>query len=592
MSCPSMLAECNSTLQQCSEGLFQCKDAFPTSTTLSWFSTANILIIIILVATERCVHALFRRFSFRYRLLTPSHQHNTCAYQLQIIYTTVCLLLSLIYGVPLILDNQNPHIDVHTLEMCRLNLAILAFLYAYELSYRPQMGLQLAVHHVCTILLCILAVRNYEDERQPVAIAMTISLGFTANTEQLTFVALTWFRLRLKGSNLLFKIAAIQTLVFKIFFTGLTLGLWGKYLAPQDATWWLVLRPLVPILISILFVTQVYGAFILWKLSFRERAMTIEEVFKAAKKKPGLGLHRLDASGGIAPSWPRVSLRQSMREVVERRSSSAPNMSDSSATGTTPMTQRLASDSKLVTKQYVLSHQKKGGSQVVLQNLPPPAGVSQPAEREGASSSKQTKGKAKSSDKGGALGGATSEAHLMSSSADHDDHDDHDGAGVEPTAQDNLQKSTLAASQMSLSSAGSEHTVRASFTSAEQGRASASSFQKAVVPVKRPKSVTLNLPPPDPNEDEGTDRIAFRSDGVVVRGGSNEGYGTVRGMFLPSELAWSDHNELIRVSSSTSSTSASELLAAHRSPDDDEEDVDLEAADMLQMDEISKPSFG
>ncbi len=214
------------------------------------------------------------KMSNAFLALDDEKQRNTITYVTEIIVTTATLVMQ-IYGSIDVLFKWSDETSQDRVEWMAISLQLITVLYVWELIYRLRIGWPLLVHHLVTLLLIQLVVLTFDETRQFVYKRGGILLGFHATTEQLSFVALFFYRTKLvqgKKLSFLFKFSAIQTFLFK---TVATIGSFYVYWeiltsdVPDESGWstfWKI--AFIPLLLG-LFASQLYACYILYIIGKR-----------------------------------------------------------------------------------------------------------------------------------------------------------------------------------------------------------------------------------------------------------------------------------------------------------------------------------
>lgn len=258
------------------------------------------------------------------------HERNCVGYVINLVVTTVSLVIILAYGWPLLFNEEE--LDDASARMCWwFGCGMIWMLYIWELVFRIDINPSLLLHHVCTLILIAIFMGSginamSNDIRDDVAAvlsiaaqsraaqnstrlddaAMSTSLGrieaahfavlksfqlgmvalLAACTEQPSFVALLMHRARYKAESRgrAFLVAWVWSLISKT-----TLFVWSavayisgtldKRLATHGDEISLV-RPLqicYPVLISLLYCSQLWASWILRKLSLRAMAPPVAQ---------------------------------------------------------------------------------------------------------------------------------------------------------------------------------------------------------------------------------------------------------------------------------------------------------------------------
>jgi hypothetical protein len=157
--------------------------------------------------------------------LDEGKKRNVVTYIMQVLVTSLAFILQ-IYGSLDILFRNEDSTSQTRFQYMVLSIQAIAVLYVWELCYRVNIGWPLLVHHVVTVMLIQLSTASSFDTNDSVEIRLAILLGFNATTEQVSFVALFFFRLRLYPAwhGILFYAAAAQAFILKTIVSGAAVG--------------------------------------------------------------------------------------------------------------------------------------------------------------------------------------------------------------------------------------------------------------------------------------------------------------------------------------------------------------------------------
>jgi hypothetical protein len=208
--------------------------------------------------------------------LDEDKKRNVITYIMEVLLTTLAFILQ-IYGSLDILFRNEDSTSQTRYECMVFSLQVIAVLYVWELCYRVKFGWPLLLHHLVTLLLIQLNLASFYDTNHIACIRFAILLGFYATTEQFSFVALFFFRLKLypEWHGFLFYAAAAQALVLKTIVTIVTIGyvIYTFYVSDDlnDVTsnWKLFWRICFLPLLLVLYASQLYACKILYALGSR-----------------------------------------------------------------------------------------------------------------------------------------------------------------------------------------------------------------------------------------------------------------------------------------------------------------------------------
>jgi len=203
-------------------------------------------------------------------------RRNVISYFMELLVTTIVLIVFLAYGIPLLTVSSSEPIQNYESKVSLVvffGIWVLT-LYLWEMSYKMQMNAALIVHHLTTVVCIGLAGTHLAITGVWFDLKAFILLGFTALTEQSTFVALILYRMeKWRAAWQCFFFSAIWTVVIKTLFVVLTMYYWGiEVLRPYmddranngDLVMWVYVA--WPLALA-LFGSQLYSAVILWNLA-------------------------------------------------------------------------------------------------------------------------------------------------------------------------------------------------------------------------------------------------------------------------------------------------------------------------------------
>ncbi|KAJ1024106.1 hypothetical protein NDA16_002945 [Ustilago loliicola] len=244
-----------------------------------FFPIAFITLLFILYFLASLLHNFILPFTLRrqWPCIKPEHRRTMVIYILQILITTLALISQLV-----VLPLLNLSFTLWRLNLLRSSACLISALYLFELIYRYRMTYPMISHHLITCFAMSLSFVMLERLQDP-SFALTGLLWiFQATTEQTVFLSLFLYRLSapVKVLKPLFKVSAVQSLLFKFASIGGTVWVWIKYQRKGDAELERAWDGLFWICTIGLGLTQVWGAWVVWKMgeSLEKRyAMKMEE---------------------------------------------------------------------------------------------------------------------------------------------------------------------------------------------------------------------------------------------------------------------------------------------------------------------------
>merc|ERR1712032_730820 len=258
-----------------------------------------------------CAFALNRFTKNIYAIQSKRLERNAIAYAVNLVITSISLILVLSFGGPLIVHGEE--IGDTAQRMVWLGGFVLIWLlYMWELVYRINMDPSLLLHHLCTLTLCVLmAVSLYDMEREIldnlrdvmdmhgrnvdradmesaedeletrirswlVVFRLGLLCMLTASTEQPSFVALLLHRASHPRAAAAFKLAWVWSAITKtalLVFGMVIYGLDGYSASVSrhcsSITWCTPWRVMYPVLYSLLYFSQLWATYVLRALSLR-----------------------------------------------------------------------------------------------------------------------------------------------------------------------------------------------------------------------------------------------------------------------------------------------------------------------------------
>jgi len=248
----------------------------------------------------------------------PRPRRNVVAYFLNLLVTTVCLPIVLIAGGPLLFDSEELDDPAQRL-LWFFGPVMVASLYSWELVFRLDINPSLMAHHMCSITLAILiAISIYDMEKDAEADFKRIVEAFDQNdpakageiralneermfimtqsfrvaiivllaamSEQPSFVALLMHRSQHRHTSTAFKVAAIWSGVSKTALFVWVMQIYSAMVRSKaneycdQIRWCEPWRVLCPVLVILLFLTQLWATYILHVLSKRPRDVCQKQV--------------------------------------------------------------------------------------------------------------------------------------------------------------------------------------------------------------------------------------------------------------------------------------------------------------------------
>jgi hypothetical protein len=241
-----------------------------------------------------------------FHCLDEGKKRNVVTYIMQLLVTTLAFILQIHGSLDILFRNKDSTSQAR-FEWMVFSIQSIAVLYVWELCYRMNIGWPLLLHHLVTILLIQLTTACHFDTNDVVWIRLTILLGFCATTEQLSFVALFFYRLRLCPAwhRILFHAAAAQAFILKnlvcIAVVGYVIDI--CYVNDDDATSWMWFWRFCSLpIVLVLYACQIYACRILYDLGSRCRkahALLGELVFSEKIDSTEHAIEKGEAIGAV-----------------------------------------------------------------------------------------------------------------------------------------------------------------------------------------------------------------------------------------------------------------------------------------------------
>jgi hypothetical protein len=118
-----------------------------------------------------------------------------CLQQVMEIFVTSFSLIAAMYGGSDILWRSEDSTTLEKSHWMLMSIQVISILYIWEILYRESFGWPLLIHHLMTLLFSQLVTATFSATKQFSYIRFALILSFYATTEQLSFIALLFFRL-------------------------------------------------------------------------------------------------------------------------------------------------------------------------------------------------------------------------------------------------------------------------------------------------------------------------------------------------------------------------------------------------------------
>lgn len=209
-----------------------------------------------------------------YLKLDGNKRNNVVIYVMQLLVTTAAFAAQ-VYGAWELVFQWKATTTEARFKSLDMAAQFIVILYTWELIFRKKIGLPLLTHHITTILLLQLSTASFFDTHDVLYLRFSVMLGFHATVEQLTFVALFFFRLKMyeKSLSFWFFFSAAQSFLFKSIVTLVATVYFSSSVIDGDfehhgawGTFWKICFP--PLLLC-LYVSQIYACKILYLLGRR-----------------------------------------------------------------------------------------------------------------------------------------------------------------------------------------------------------------------------------------------------------------------------------------------------------------------------------
>lgn len=193
-----------------------------------------------------------------YTKFTPDQRRCTVIYIMELIVTTVSLGFLCAASNVFYADVPTEY-DVRMILSC---FNLLNSLYLFEVIFRPDMRWSLRIHHLVVISFVYFVSWALEDDYSIHIVRALVIEGFTALTEQTTFLGMVMYRFKHHNSGIVLKFSAVQTLLFKVVLIAAML----YYVFLTESALWYFIGLSCTVM---LFPTQVYGAWAVWQVGLR-----------------------------------------------------------------------------------------------------------------------------------------------------------------------------------------------------------------------------------------------------------------------------------------------------------------------------------
>ncbi|WVF70459.1 hypothetical protein IAT40_005249 [Kwoniella sp. CBS 6097] len=231
------------------------------------FATFTFVVFLFLYFFAMGTEVLFLRFHKVYKGIPREHQRNVVMYAMNIIFTTIALVLQLVPTPGFAGNYQLSHV-----QCMRFAALLICILYIFELIFRyGHMRLPLIAHHFLTIFAISLTLTLFEYNQSSTYMLSAVIWLLQATTEQPTFLGLMGYRLKWPPALVadLLKIAAVQTFVFKIASSIALIVYWGVHQTFTDRPIDLAWSAFVWIISLGLMATQVWGSYLTYVIGIR-----------------------------------------------------------------------------------------------------------------------------------------------------------------------------------------------------------------------------------------------------------------------------------------------------------------------------------
>jgi hypothetical protein len=252
----------------------------------------------------------------RFYNLHEDKKRNVITYTMVVLVTTLVFILEIYGSLDILFRNEDSTSETRY-EWMVFSIQSIAVLYVWELCYRVKIGWPLLVHHFVTLLLIQLSTACFFDTNNIVYLRFAILLGFYATTEQISFVALFFFRLELYPELhgiLIFYAAAVQSFILKTIVTIVAIGyailiLYVSDDVDDDTTnwkwfWRIYFLPLLLVLYS----SQLYACKILYTLASRCLKANATALLGAPSKATDEGFKEVQRRESLARKESRLLL--------------------------------------------------------------------------------------------------------------------------------------------------------------------------------------------------------------------------------------------------------------------------------------------
>lgn len=220
----------------------------------------SVILPLVYYCVAKGLDVLFLKQMSAYRHMGSDKKKNMIVYVLEVLFTTLALLMGLLSAEGILVSPFVSLSDMRYLTLCG---QIIISLYLFEMAFKDAMHTSLLVHHVSMIVIFFMASITFTDTHEIWILRASLALLVAALTEQTTFMGLFLYRLEHSWAPYLLQLSSLLSVLLKTVAMGLGTYAWIKV---NQLFWWIA----YPILaIGLLWPSQLYAAWILWALAKR-----------------------------------------------------------------------------------------------------------------------------------------------------------------------------------------------------------------------------------------------------------------------------------------------------------------------------------
>lgn len=255
-----------------------------------WFAINYFIAVIVTSYITRVILRRWSRTEVAFHALQEDKKRNVITYVLLLIGTTLAFIAQ-VYGGWDILFRIEDTTTPERIDWMIFSLLTIMVLYVWELIFRNKIRIPLLVHHAVTILLIQLISATFYDQQDVVYLRFALLLGFHATVEQVTFLALFFWRLDLypQHQSRWILVAMGQAFILKTVVTVAAIIYFSIAVHRDEdpgSSWQILWKVLFIPLLLMLYAAQLYACRILHILAVRTR-IAPSEANRSGRALPG-----------------------------------------------------------------------------------------------------------------------------------------------------------------------------------------------------------------------------------------------------------------------------------------------------------------